>query len=73
MKHDASEDQQKRDPDDFASQAEEGQPGIIAEFFDFLIHNKRWWLTPIIIILLLFGILIALSGSAAAPFIYTLW
>ena len=55
---------------DFERQAEEAQPGLIAEFIDFLKHSKKWWLTPIIVVLLLIGFLIFLSGTAAAPFIY---
>jgi hypothetical protein len=58
---------------EFARQAEARPPSFIAEFWDFLIHNKKWWLTPIILVLLLLGLLILLSGTAAAPFIYTLW
>lgn len=57
---------------DFARQAEEAPPGLLAEFVDFLIHNKKWWLTPIIIVLLLMGAVIILGGTAAAPFIYPL-
>ncbi len=59
--------------DDFARQADEAELGLLAEFWDFLIHNKKWWLTPIILVLLAMGALILLSGTAAAPFIYTLW
>jgi hypothetical protein len=51
----------------------ENAPGFFAEFWDFLRHNKKWWLTPIVVILLLFGVLVLLSGTAAAPFIYTLF
>ena len=58
---------------DFAQQADEAEMGLLAEFWDFLIHNKKWWLTPIILVLLAMGALIILSGTAAAPFIYTLW
>ena len=58
---------------DFKKIAEEQDPGLVAEFWDFLIHNKKWWLTPIILVLLLMGLLVMLSGTAAAPFIYTLW
>jgi len=58
---------------DFEREASEAQPGIVREFLDFLLHNKKWWLTPIILVLLLVTILIVLSGSAAAPFIYTLF
>ena len=59
--------------DDFERLAEEKDPGIIAEFIDFLKHNKRWWLTPIILVLLLVGVLVIASSSAVAPFLYTLW
>ena len=58
---------------DFASQADQPPPGIVAEFWDFLIHNKKWWITPIIIVLLLLGILSVLQGTAVAPFIYSFW
>ena len=60
-------------PNDFARQAEEAPMGLLAEFWDFLKHEKKWWLTPIIVVLLLLGGLIFLSGTAAAPFIYTIW
>ena len=66
---DKSQDEQT----DFSSLADEEDPGLIAEFWDFLIHNKKWWLTPIVLVLLAMGVLVFLSGSAAAPFIYTLW
>lgn len=59
-------------PNDFENQAKQTQPGLLLEFWDFLKHNKKWWLLPILLVLLLFGILIALSGTGAAPFIYTL-
>jgi hypothetical protein len=35
--------------------------------------EKKWWLAPLLLVLLLFAGLIALSGSAAAPFIYSLF
>lgn len=48
--------------------------GILKEFWGFLKVRKKWWLAPIIIVLLLLGILIFFSqGSAVAPFIYTLF
>ena len=58
---------------DFESAAEEQQPGIVKEFIDFLRFNAKWWLTPIILVLLLFAVLIAVTGTGAAPFIYTLF
>jgi len=48
--------------------------GIILEFLDFLKTRKKWWLAPIVIVMLLMGFLILLTeGSAVAPFIYTLF
>ena len=47
---------------------------ILTEFWDFLKERKKWWLGPIVFILLLLGALIVLTeGSAVAPFIYTLF
>lgn len=60
-------------PSEFEKLAEEKAPGLVAEFWDFLIHNKRWWLTPIIIVLFLLGLLSFFAGSGAAPFIYTIF
>ncbi len=48
--------------------------GILREFWEFLRTEKKWWLTPIVIILFLLGLLIVLTqGSALAPFIYPLF
>jgi hypothetical protein len=47
--------------------------GPVAEFWHFLKTSKKWWLLPIVIVLLVFGALVLLSGTAAAPFIYTLF
>lgn len=64
---------ENNDKSDFASEAEGPPPGLFAEFLDFLIHNKKWWLTPIVLVLLMVGALVLLGGTAAAPFIYTLF
>ena len=58
---------------EFARQAELKQAGFLAEMWEFITNNKKWWLTPIIVVMLLVGVLIALSGTAAAPFVYTLF
>jgi hypothetical protein len=62
-----------RPTDDFARQAAAPQPGIVREFWGFLRHHKKWWLAPVLICLLLIAALVLLSGTAAAPFIYTLF
>jgi len=47
---------------------------FLEEFWNFLKIRKKYWLLPIIIVLVLFGGLIILSqGSAVAPFIYTIF
>jgi hypothetical protein len=47
---------------------------FLRDFFGYLKERKKWWLIPVIVILLLFGALIVMSsGSAIAPFIYTLF
>jgi len=47
---------------------------FLAEFWAFLRERKKFWLLPILLVLLVFGGLIVLTqGSAIAPFIYTLF
>lgn len=64
---------QKDESASFSRQAAEARPGVAAELLAFLRDNKRWWLTPIVVVLLLVGALLVLGGTAAAPFIYTLF
>jgi hypothetical protein len=47
--------------------------GFASEVMHFLREKKKWWLLPVLLILLPFGLLMILSGTAAAPFIYTLF
>lgn len=65
--------QQARNASDFAGQAELPPRSFVGELWDFTRSNKKWWLTPLILVLLLLGALIAIGGTAAAPFIYTLF
>jgi hypothetical protein len=47
---------------------------VINELFQFMRENKKYWMTPIVITLVLVGVLLVLAkGSAIAPFIYTLF
>jgi len=47
---------------------------VLKDFWGFLSENKKWWLAPIVIVLLLLGLLIVFAEtSALAPFIYTLF
>ncbi len=60
-------------PDAFLREAHRSAPGFARELVAFLRDNKKWWLIPIVVVLLLVGALILLGGTAAAPFIYTLF
>ena len=61
-------------PSDFERIASEAdKESLLSEFWSFLAHNKKWWLLPIVIVMLLLGTLIFLSGTAVTPFIYTLF
>ncbi len=59
--------------DEFAHQAAQAQSGFLAELWVYLRNNRKWWLTPIVLVLLLIAGLVLLGGTAAAPFIYTLF
>ena len=59
--------------DAFVERAGQSRTGFIGEYVEFLAHNKKWWLMPILVLLLLFGLLVFLSGTGLAPFIYTLF
>lgn len=51
-----------------------GQAGIVRELWSFLRVRKKWWLLPIILVLLLVGALLVFAqGSVLAPFIYTIF
>jgi hypothetical protein len=63
-----------RMPSEFEKAATDFQgESLASEFWAFLAQNKKWWLAPIVIVMLLLGVLIFLSSTAAAPFIYTLF
>lgn len=48
--------------------------GILGELLSFLWQRKLWWLIPMILVIMLFGVLLIFAqGSAVAPFIYTLF
>ena len=47
---------------------------VLREFWAFLKQEKKYWLAPIVLVLLLFGLLLVFAqSSAVAPFIYTLF
>ncbi len=47
---------------------------IIIDIWDFMKENKAWWLTPIVVMLVLVGVLIVVGqSSTVSPFIYSLF
>ncbi|HMI30850.1 MAG TPA: DUF5989 family protein [Candidatus Limnocylindrales bacterium] len=70
-----SDEQLKRDEAarDFQKAAAGRSGNLVGEIWSFLRDNGKWWLLPIIAVLILVGGLIIISGSALAPFIYTLF
>jgi hypothetical protein len=46
--------------------------GLAREFLDFIVHNKAWWMTPIILVLaLMVAFILFAESSPVLPFIYT--
>ena len=64
----------EREPTEFEKAAQHaGHRSMGAEFWGFLRHNRKWWLLPIVLLCLLLGVLIVLSQTGLAPFVYTLF
>jgi Family of unknown function (DUF5989) len=61
-------------PSEFEQAAKQQRDrNTIGELWLFLRDNKKWWLLPLLAALVLFGLLMLLAGTGAAPFIYTLF
>ena len=60
-------------PNTFEAASHEKQASLAGEFFQLLKQNKKYWLVPLVLVLLGLGTLIILGSTAAAPFIYTLF
>jgi hypothetical protein len=59
--------------DDLIAASRERRRSLAFELWALLRDNKKWWLTPIVVAILLLGVLSLLAGSSVAPFIYTLF
>ncbi len=46
---------------------------ILMELWDFVGNRKKYWMAPVLLVMLLLGVLVFLQGTAVAPFIYTLF
>ncbi len=60
--------------DDFEKMAREsGESSFLSELWGMMRAHKKYWLIPVIVVLLGLGLLVFLGGTGAAPFIYTLF
>lgn len=66
----------KREPkedESFLKAAKQQERGLVSEFVMFMAENKMWWLTPILVVFGLLGVLLVLGATGVAPFLYTLF
>jgi len=73
MTDNTSDHQPTKSETEFEQLAGEEDMGLLAEFWLFIKEEKKWWLTPIIVVSLLVGGLVYLTSSGVAPFIYALF
>ena len=57
----------------FEKAAAESSNSFLGDLWSFLKENKKWWLLPLITVFFILGILVLLSSTGVAPFIYTLF
>jgi hypothetical protein len=62
-----------KSPNPFEQAAQEQELTLVGEFIAFLRENKKWWLAPVLVVMVLVAALAIAGNSAAAPFIYTLF
>ncbi|MEC8252186.1 MAG: DUF5989 family protein [Planctomycetota bacterium] len=62
-----------KDDEEFLQAAKQQERGLISEFVMFMAENKMWWLTPLLVVFGLLGVLLVLGATGVAPFIYTLF
>jgi hypothetical protein len=58
---------------EFAKEGERARQTLAGEVWEFLSTNKKWWMVPIVVVFAFFGLLMLVGGTAAAPFIYSLF
>ncbi len=66
-------DSEKQTSSEFEQLEQQPQLSLVGEFLLFVRENQAWWMVPILVVLGLVGLLVLLSATGAAPFIYTLF
>lgn len=57
----------------FAQQGQAQRTGMLADFIYLLKNNRKWWMLPLILVFIAFGVFMVLSSTGVAPFIYTVF
>jgi hypothetical protein len=60
-------------PEEIARRAGERRPGMLADLWGWLRRTRKWWLAPLVLVLLLVGLLLVLGASPLGPFLYPLF
>ena len=61
------------DEDDFLEAGRAEDRGLVAELVAFMKEQKAWWMSPLLIVFGLLGVILVLGATGAAPFIYSLF
>ena len=58
---------------EFEKMGQEKQLTLLQEFTIFIMENKKWWLIPILVVMFFVGLVVVLSSTGLAPFVYTIF
>ncbi len=65
--------EQERASTEFEAESKQARLSFLSELCQWLKHNKKWWLLPIIIVMLLLGLIVFLGEAGVGPFIYSVF
>jgi uncharacterized protein involved in exopolysaccharide biosynthesis len=64
---------ERPDPDEIARRANAPRSGLLGDLWGMLKRHRKWWLAPVLVVLLLVGLLLVLGASPLGPFLYPLF
>lgn len=64
---------ERPDPEEIARRADAPRSGLLADLLGLMRRHRRWWLAPLLIVLLLVGVLLVVGASPLGPFLYPLF
>jgi hypothetical protein len=68
-----TEQNDRRGADLLAEKARQRRTSFLADYWQFLRHERKWWMLPVLVVLFLAGGVIVLAGTAGAPLLYALF